>query len=375
MKSDKLTVLQLINVRWYNASAEYAIQISKYLKNRGHNILIMCKEGIPAVNHAIESGLEVDTTLSFRPMNFLTDLKKLKNISKNLNPDIIHAHHADGHALAVVLKKFFEGPKIIRTRVDIRSPKKNFFNRFIHKNTDRIIVPGELLKRKVVNSTGIDFEKVKVVYGGVDLKRFNGNGGLEFRKTFGISEDTTVVGLLARLDPIKGHLFFIRVARELKKIFPHLKFIVAGKDAEYKKENLIQISKREGLDKDIIYAGFVDNVVSAIKAFDICVLPSFGSEAHPRVLFEYMACGKPVVASRVGIVGEIVDDGINGLIAEPADIKSFVDKIKLLVNSPGKRTELGLEARKKIERHFTIDKFVRDVEKIYLELKMHENRA
>lgn len=369
MEFTKLSILHIINVRWFNASAEYAITISRYLKNKGHNILIICKEGIPAIKAAVDSGLDVNTSLSFRPFSFFSDLKALKNICSEIRPDIIHAHHAEGHALAITLRKFFNGPKVVRTRVDIRTPKNNFFNRFIHKYTDCIIVPGELLKRKVIKSTGINAGKIKVIYGGVNLERFkDSNTGAEFRKLHRIPNDATVIGLLARLDPVKGHLFFIKLASELKSIFPGLKFVVVGKEAEYSVEYLKRTAERSGLHNDIIYTGFVEDVVPSINSFDICLLPSLGSEAHPRVLFEYMACGKPVVASRVGIVSEIIDEGINGLIAEPADIQSFVDKIKLLLFYPEKRSVLGSEAKKKIERDFTIDKFVSDIEKLYFQI-------
>lgn len=371
MKFKKLSVLHIINVRWFNASAEYAIAISRYLKSSGHNILIVSKEGIPAIDKARSSGLEVDTAVSFSPMNFFTDLIKLKQICDKVTPDIIHAHHAEGHALSVALKRFFRGPKVIRTRVDIRAPKRNLFNRIIHRNTDCIIVPGELIKRNVVSTTGINPERVKVIYGGVDTEKFrsNGHSGIEFRRLHGIPEDAITIGLLARLDPVKGHLFFIKLARELKSIFSGLKFVVVGKDAEYKRNDLIIKAEKSGLGKDIIYTGFVDNVASAINSFDICVLSSLGSEAHPRVLFEYMACAKPVVASRVGIVNEIIDNGINGLIAEPADVNSYIEKIKSLVLSPEKRRELGAEARKKIEKNFAIDKFVKMVEELYFKVR------
>ncbi len=369
MKSSRLSILQIINVRWFNASAEYAIAISRYLKEKGHNILIVCKEGIPAMKIAIDSGLEVNTELSFKPLKFFHDLRKLKDICNRIKPDIIHAHHAEGHVIAVILKKFLNGQKVIRTRVDIRDPKKNFFNRFIHENTDCVIVPGELLREKVTRSTGINSAKVRVVYGGVDLKRFSENSnGFEFRRSYRIPERATVIGLIARLDPVKGHLFFIKLAHELKSIFPEIKFVVVGREAEYRIEYLKRCAGQYGLDNEIIYTNFVKDVAPAIKSFDICILPSLGSEAHPRVLFEYMACGKPVVASRVGIVSEIIDDGVNGLIAEPADIQSFVDKIKILLFNPEKRSVLGSEARKKIERDFTIDKFVNDIEKLYFQI-------
>ncbi len=369
MKFFRLTILHIVNVRWFNASAEYAISISRHLREKGHNVLIVCKEGIPAMKVAVDSRLDVNTELSFKPLNFFYDLKKLKGICDRIKPDIIHAHHAEGHALAVALKKFLGGQKVIRTRVDIRSPKKNLFNRFIHKNTDCVIVPGELLKKRVIDSTGISSAKVRVLYGGVDLKRFSENkDGFKFRRAHGIPERTTVIGVLARLDPVKGHLFFIKLASELKSIFPEIKFVVVGREAEYSIEYLKRCTEKYGLNSDIIYTGFVEDPAEAINSFDICLLPSVGSEAHPRVLFEYMACGKPVVASRVGIISEIIDDGVNGFIAEPADIQSFMDKIKIFLLNSDIRNRMGLEARKKVEKKYTLDKFISNIEELYFEV-------
>lgn len=367
MKSRKLNILQLVNVRWFNASADYGVTVSYYLSKRGHNVIIIGKEGSPPIKRARELGLNVNTQLHFKPFSFFRDLKILKEICLYHDIDIINAHRAEGHALAIALRQFSNSPKIIRTRVDIRSPKKNFFNRYIHNNTDLILVPGELIKKKIIESTGISDNKVKVLYGGVDVEKFKRiDGQASLRDRLGIDKDALLIGVVARLDPIKGHLFLIQVAKKLCSMLPDIKFVVVGKDAEYSFDFLNQVSKKNGIEKKIIYAGFVEDVVSAINSFDVCVLPSLGSEAHPRVLLEYMACEKPVVSADVGIVGEILEDGISGFIVPPGDIDLFVKKIKLLIEDKNLRNQLGRNARKRILERFTLNDFINQTENSYL---------
>jgi len=378
MMRKNLNILHLINVRWFNASAEYAVTVSRELQKRGNRITIACKKDIPAVKSAIESGLQVDTSLTFQPLHYFSDLNKLKEICKKIKPDIIHAHHADTHALAMGVKFFLKSIFVVRTRVDIRAPKRNFFNRYIHQNTDLLIVPGKLLKHKVINSTGVPEERVRIIYGGLDTTKFKNDTilGRDFRSQHNIPFDVPVVGIVARLDPVKGHIFFIQIARELKKIFNKIQFVVTGKEAEYSINYLKVMAEKAGLKNHIIYTGFVDNVVKAINAFDICVLPSLGSEAHPRVLFEYMACGKPVVASRVGIVGEIIEDGMDGFVCKTGDVGSFVERIKFLLMSPEKRMQIGRNGRIKIEKNFNMDIFINNMEDAYYSvIEGNEDRA
>ena len=364
--SVKLNLLQIVNVRWFNASAEYAITISKDLAERGHKILIAGKNGTPPVEKANAFGLRVDTSLSFTPFSFFSDLLKLQKMVVSEDINIINSHRAEGHALAAALKIFNRRIKVVRTRVDIRSPKSNLFNKLIHRNTDKIIVPARFLKDKVIQSTGVQPDYVDVIYGGVDINFFKpGEDGLVFRKSLGLKPDDLLVGIVARLDPIKGHFVFLDTAKKLSAIFPEMKFIVVGTEAEYSIPYMKDYARKIGLNSNLFYTGYINNVNAAINSFDICLLTSLGSEAHSRVLLEYMACGKPVVASSVGVIPEILKHKIDGILVPAGDVDAFVEGITRIIKDKEFRCFLGRNAKEKVAKKFKMEDFIDNIEQSY----------
>ena len=171
----------------------------------------------------------------------------------------------------------------------------------------------EAIRRQYVSAKLVPAERVVALPGGVDLGRFHpGVDGAGFRRSLGIAPDVPLVGLVAGLRVMKGHPVAVEVARRLavrgRRV--HMVFIGAGA----LEAGIRRAIADAGLEDRVSMAGFVADLPAAIAAFDVALYAAFESEGMSRVLFEYLAMGKPVVATRVGVVPEVLEDGRTALL-------------------------------------------------------------
>jgi glycosyltransferase involved in cell wall biosynthesis len=179
--------------------------------------------------------------------------------------------------------------------------------------------------------------------GGVDLGRFHpGVDGAGFRRALGIAPDVPLVGLVAGLRVMKGHLVAVEVARRLAERGRRFHMIFIGAGAL---EASIRLAIADaGLQDRVSMTGFVADLPAAIAAFDVALYAAFESEGMSRVLFEYLAMGKPVVATRVGVVPEVLEDGRTALLVPAEEPGPLTAAIERLLDDAGLGARLGGEA-------------------------------
>jgi glycosyltransferase involved in cell wall biosynthesis len=176
------------------------------------------------------------------------------------------------------------------------------------------------------------------------------------------------IGLIGRISPWKGQHVFIRAAVQVLRAFPQARFVTVGTpmfgEGEYEKQlhELVHKLKVSGC---VDFLGFSDDVPSVIDGLDVVVHASTLPEPFGQVVIEAMASAKPIVATRGGGVSEIVDDGVNGLLVPMGDDRAMSQAICRLLSDPDEAREMGRRGRLKVLRQFTIDKTVRQVQKVY----------
>jgi len=177
----------------------------------------------------------------------------------------------------------------------------------------------------------------------------------------GIPSRAAVIGTVGRLTPIKGHRFLIEAARGVLAEHPDTVFILVG-DGE-SAEALSSLATRLGISGNIRFLGWRPDVAEIISAVDIFVFPSL-NEGMGRAVVEAMALGKPVVASRVGGIIDIVRDGENGVLVPPADSDELAAAIKSLLADPAERERLGQEGKRQALL-YDAERMVRRIEVLY----------
>jgi glycosyltransferase involved in cell wall biosynthesis len=368
-------VLQLINVRWYNACAYYAVTLSLALKKRGHRVIVAGDPQSPPINAAKRFGLEIYDKLFLSrtdPFSFFYNMKKISDLIDQEKIDLINAHRAETHTLAALVVNFFKKEiPVVRTRGDARPPKNNVFNRYLNKNlTRKVVTTAGVLGRDYVNSLGIDEGKVVSINSGIDEDYFAPqNPDPIWRRRLGIADNCLVVGMVGRFSPVKGHQYFIRAADFVLRNFSgKVQFIIAGEDAQIKAYRLKEMTEELKIRDKFSFVGKVDDVRKIISLFDIGVVASIGSETICRGALEYMAMGKPVVGTNVNAVPETIKHGVCGWIVPPQESKSLGRAILSLLEDEKKRKEFGLASREIVEREFSLDKFGAVSENLFYEL-------
>ena len=369
-----LNILQLINVRWYNACAHYAISLSYALKRRGHKVIVAGDPHSPPLLIAKELGLSIyeDLYLSYTsPWMIAYNVKRMADLTEREEIDIINAHRGEGHLIAVLAGKFGKRKvSLIRTRGDVRTPKANLFNRYLNNQcTERIITTCQVLKENCIKNFKIPENKVVNIPAGIDPDFFSSRErDRNWEEKLNLPEGSLVVGILGRLSPVKGHKYFIQAADIVLKRIPLVIFLICGTDAQISLLELKEMVRVMGREENFRFLGKVKDPREIISLFDVGVVASTGSETICRVPLEYMAMGKPVVGTKVNAIPEVISNGYNGLLVEPGNATQMAEAIIKLLEDKPERERCGEMSRRMVIERFTLDEFAQRTEEVYFEL-------
>jgi len=186
-----------------------------------------------------------------------------------------------------------------------------------------------------------------------------------FRQTSGIRGDGPVVGTVTRLAPAKGLPTLLQAFHQLRRQVPSARLLIVG-DGPLKTE-LVRSAYALGEQEQIIFSGIAVETRVPLSMMDVFVLPSH-HEAFGLAIVEAMAMGRPVVASRVGGIPTIVDDGVTGLLVPPNDPDALARALGQMLDDPERRRAMGSAGHARYEREFTMDRVAREVESVYEEV-------
>lgn len=213
---------------------------------------------------------------------------------------------------------------------------------------------------------------VRVILNGVDEGRLRGRSGTEIRSLVRAGKDDVVFTLVGRINRWKGQPFFLDAAEYLAAELDNVRFVLAG-DSFAGQERLTQIvdhriRSSEVLRGRAIRLPHVAEVGNVYAASDVVVVPSTEPEPFGLVAAEAMAAGLPVIASRIGALPELVEDGRTGLLSDPGDATSLLSAMRKLVTSPSRRLEMGRRGRERFGRCFRAERYTREFNELYDDL-------
>lgn len=338
--------------RWDSGLTNYAVSAASGLAERGHRVVFTGIKDAPPVKQAREKKLE---TVTFGNR---TDLFGLARLIDMRNIQIVNSHEGSSHFLCFLLKLTREKKiKLFRTYSNAMPVRKHAL---LWKYTDKFIVPAEFIRKNFLNK-GLSPEKVTVVYQGIGIADFS--GGMK-KKSESIGGCRVVI--IGRLDPVKGHVHFLKAAAIVSEKFPETLFSVIGEEKNVKINELEKESKKLGL-KNVKFQGYVEEISSCMRASDIGVIASVGSEAVSRTALEWMASGVPVVATDVGCLPEMIEDGKTGIVVPPVDPNVMAKVLCGLLGDGRLRRDMGRAAFERVKKNFSYKHFITETEKVFME--------
>lgn len=374
MNTQKLNILVVNSAREWIGEAARCLYLTQMLNANGHNALLVVRNGFPLHDHARVSGVPVETlhmTGKFTGVLDLADVIKLAALISRRRIDVVHTHRGKDHWLGAAAVRLFprsKRPRLIRTRHVVMPVRQHAFNRWVYqKATDTIIAVSEASRA----SFGPLLQGMKpphIIYAGIDGNEFSPekrDNGL--RASLGVKESELLVGLIGRFQNIKGQDVFINAAKQTLQRHPHARFLLCGREAVYTKERYEQLARSLNISDRVTVLTYQDEIAPLIASLDIGVIASLGSEGSSRIAFEYMASGVPMVATRVGCLPEILNDGENGLLVAPGDAGELATAIKQLIDFPDLRAKFRDSNRILAVERYSLDRFLRQTLDAYTE--------
>ncbi len=230
---------------------------------------------------------------------------------------------------------------------------------------DAVIVNSEAAARELSGRFRVPESKIENIGVGTDLERiWRATPAEELKRELGLGE-SKVVGVVAKLSPVKGHGRFLEAAAFILKAAGDVRFLIVGDGSE--RARLEREAGELGLSGKVHFIGVRDDVPAVLKLMDVLVLSSL-SEGSPNVVLEGMAAGVPVVAMRVGGVPEVVEDGVSGFLVDPGDALGLSNAVLRLLNDADGAREMGRKGRAIAVENYDINRVVARVEDVFLGL-------
>lgn len=254
----------------------------------------------------------------------------MRKLLMGLKPDIVHTHASLSARIATRLTG---NCKIVYTR-HCAYPSSGFMKsgvgRLIGRATanlfsDRVIAISEAVKDNLTE-TGVPESMIKVMMNGVEaMTDLKDSEKEKIRNKYSIDSDEKVAGMIGRLEPVKGHEFFIKAAKKCIEKGIKIKFIIAGSGGI--ENNLKALSKNLGISDKVIFTGFLNDVAPVVNIMDVFINASYGTEASSIAMLEAMSLGKPVIATNYGGNPYQVQNGKTGLLVPIKDEAALSDAI------------------------------------------------
>ncbi|MBX7245112.1 MAG: glycosyltransferase family 4 protein [Candidatus Sumerlaeaceae bacterium] len=337
---------------------------------RGHKAFLAAAKGLDLAARAKIAGvplIEMNLGSGFHPFQDMSDLRQLKNIIQSQSIDIVHCHRGKEHWLAATLAATggLKQP-IVRTRHVVLPLRGHVFNKWLFRNhVDKVICVSKATARSLDRLSPAIDSKVAIIYSAVDQQRFQPTRrSEEWRRARGLSPDDLLVGLIARIQSIKGQRIFFKSASLLASQFPTMRFLVSGAGKPHHFEIMSRNAARLGLEDRFLLEPWMDDIETAIASMDISVIASLGSEGSSRILYESWASGVPVIGTEVGCLPELVNGEIGALV-KPGDAEALAAAINVLARDSDLRKRRAAEGLQWVKEHHTIDRWISDTVSVY----------
>ena len=314
------------------------------------------------------------------PLDEIKALRSMYRIIRDNNYDIVHTHVAKAGVLGRIAAKMAGVPAIVHGIHGITFPAAiNPLLQNLYKNierlcgsfTDKFITVGDDMQQKYIKAGVGRAEEYQTIRSGMELDNFlqaanNSRAKIkELRAELGIRADEIVIGKVSKLERRKGYRFYLAVAQEIVSKYPQVKFLIVGNGSL--RSRLEGQVREMGLEENVIFTGYRQDIADVFSIFDIKVLTSLW-EGLPRVLVQAAAVGKPLVSFDVDGAWEIIDEGENGYLVPMQDTETMVEKLSLLIEDKELRERMGRSAQEKVDKAWSIESMVQQTEQVYQDL-------
>ncbi len=345
----------------------YLYTLLKYIdKSEYNNILVLSQ------NYDIQKfknlATKIETVEMYREIGFFKEIKAIFNIRKLIkkyHPDVVYIHSSKAGVVARIANLGFKNKCIYNAHgwafnMKISKSKKKIYTlieKMLSPLCTKIICISDYEKQSAIKEGICRIDKLKVIYNGIDFEEHRTQSGLT-RTNLGIPEEAFVVGSVGRLDRQKAPDIFVKAAKKIKEKIPNTFFVMVGNGNE--QEEIIKQINEYGLSESFLITGWVNNPLDYIRCFDVAMLLSRW-EGFGLVLPEYMLEGKPIIATKVDAIPNIITDGMNGLLVDMDDYSAAANAVEKIYTSNIGRTLIE-NGKKCVYERFNAQRLAKETE-------------
>jgi glycosyltransferase involved in cell wall biosynthesis len=382
--AEPVRVLSIIGRLNIGGPAMHAILLTHGLRGRGYETVLVAGQEGPregslrdlAAQKAVEPLFLPELGREIRVGRDLLALFSLVRILTRQRPAIVHTHTAKAGALGRIAARLAGVPVVVHTfhghvlhGYFSRGTTRVFLEieRRLAGITTRILTVSETQRQELLDLKIATPRTSSVMPLGLELDPFltaHVSKGT-IRRQLGLSPHVPLVGIVGRLVPIKDHATFLEAAAALHRSRPEVRFLVVG-DGELR-PSLERLAGTLDLDGRVHFLGWQRDMPRVYADLDLLVLSSI-NEGTPVALIEAMAAGLPVVATRVGGVADVVDDGKTGLLVPPKDPAALNRAMAVLLDDPDRRREMGQAGRHAVYPLYSDDALLDRMDALYAAL-------
>lgn len=372
-----MNIRHIVSCRGWSSDAYWAARAVVELERAGHDVTLVCKKSSQArvMRRAEEAGIERIETLHLSSgVSPIMDVRDLRQLVAWLpETQVLHVHRGKEHWLAAVANRMSKNPRkaLVRTRHIVQPIRAHALNRWLYGSaTDLVVTVTDAIRRQLLASGLSADDQVVALPGGVDAERYRPDApsahGLDARDVLKVPPDVPLIGLVGGFRVMKGHETVVAAAARLAAAgLPfHLVFIGQGPFAECVRD-LVQAA---GLADRVSLVGFVDDLPVTMAALDVALYAPLESDGMSRVLWEYLASAVPVVATRVGVVPEVLEDGATALLVPAGEPVPLAAAIARLLRDASLRQRLGAAGADLVRERFSGARLVERLTALYRSL-------
>ncbi len=366
MKIDKnIKVLHIDSERTWRGGQQQAAYLLEGMHKKGYKTALVCRSGSEFETYCRSKNLPVFPIPMAGEIDFFCGYR-IAGICRTHGFKILHLHSAHAIATGLWAKLFFRPLKLIGVRrVDFHI-RKNVLSRFKYKTPmlDRLVCISKKIY-EVAKEDGIPEDKLRIIYSGVDLKKFDNDfPDLNFKEELGIPENHTVVGTVAAMAWHKDYPNLLKAAKKVLDRQKNITFCAVGSGPD--EQQIVELREELGLGSRFILTGFRTDVGKFLKNFDIFVHASCMEGLGTSILDAQGAC-LPVIGSYAGGIPEIIQNQVNGLLVPARNPDALAGSILELVNNHTLRKKLGKKGKETVER-FSIANTIENNLNLYREI-------
>ncbi|HOV80591.1 MAG TPA: glycosyltransferase family 4 protein [Bacillota bacterium] len=373
-----LRVLHIISDTNIGGAGRHLLAFLGHYDRERLAVYVLCPVRSALGEQCVKAGAETffsphlagDRSFGWRGLSGL--FREVRDLVREKRIDLVHTHASFSGRLAAVLT----GVPVVYTkhRMDWEAPGCRLEKRaaaWLNRLTCRRVIAVSGAVRENLLAGGMPEEKIEVIYNGIDVEKFRAEALKDVAGGGPGAGGGFVVGMVARLEPEKGHRYFLEAAAQVLKKVENVSFMVVG--AGSLADELAQKAGELGIGERVVFTGHRDEIAPLVAAMDVLVVPSL-TEAFGLSLIEGMCLGRPCVASAVGGIKEIAgENGRAVFLVPPGDAAAIAEKVVFLLKNPEFARAMGRRAALEVEKRFSAGEMAEKITGLYY--RMVKKRA